>query len=171
MKRSGPPQRKTPLKSSPLERTAAWPAPATARSSLHANSAAQRHQPKRSAPGIPAKVRRGLAARSGGVCEIGQRGCTVQATDASHRVKVGIGGRKGAAAVAHHVLSNLLAACRVCHSQTLHAQPALAYRHGWMLREGQNTLTEACLYRGAVRWLSDDGAVLTSNPTPEEATA
>ena len=44
MRRSGPIQRKTPL-----ERTTAWPAPATARSRLHANQGAQRHQPKRRA--------------------------------------------------------------------------------------------------------------------------
>jgi hypothetical protein len=81
-----------------------------------------------------------------------------------------MGGRKGAAAVAHHVLSNILHACRACHERG-HASPADSYRAGWMLRDWQDPTAEPCLYRGAVRWLSDDGAVLTSNPTPEEATA
>lgn len=170
MKRSPAPQRKTPLKAGkPLERTTAWPAPATARSTLHANSAAQRHQSRRpsSPPAIPAKIRAGLKARSGGVCEIGQQGCTLHAAEASHRVRTGMGGRKGAALEAHHVLSNILHSCRACHSRA-HSRPDEAYSAGWMLREHQNPLTERCLYRGAWRWLDDAGRVLDTNPNDAE---
>jgi hypothetical protein len=103
------------------------------------------------------------------VCEVAQPGCTYTATDFSHRIKVGAGGRHGAAAVAHHVLSNALAACRVCHGQRLHANPTEAYAAGWMLHEGQTPARHRVLYRSAWRWLTDDGLVLTSPPTAEEA--
>lgn len=166
VKRGGQLRRYTPLYSrSSLTRTTTWPAPATARSQLHANSAVQRRQPKRStASRIPANVRKGLALRSGDMCEVAQPGCTWTATDFSHRHRVGMGGRHGTAAVAHHVLSNALAACRTCHSQRLHANPAEAYAAGWMLREQQTPTRHRVLYRGAWRWLTDDGLVLTTNP-------
>lgn len=166
--------RRTRLKRiKPLERKTALPASPLARSALHQNSAAQRHQPKRrtATPGIPKKVRVALASRSGGVCEIGQRGCIGRATDGSHRIKTGIGGRKGAALEAHHVLSNLLHACRVCHAQRLHAEPTQAYRFGWMLREHQDPVAEPTLYRGAWRWLANNGSVLTSDPIAAEEAA
>lgn len=166
--------RKTPLKSgSPLKRVTAWPAPTTARSQIHQNQAVQRHQPKRrpATSGVPAKVRKALALRSDGVCEIGQQGCTGRATEAAHRVKVGMGGRKGSAAAAHHVLSNLLHLDHNCHQILCHANPTAAYSAGWMLREHQSPALEPCLYRGAVRWLTDDGLVLSTNPhNAEEAT-
>lgn len=167
MKRSGPIQRRTPLKSSkPLERKAALSVSPTARSRTHANSAAQRHQPKRasSSSGVPARVRKALAERSGGLCEVAQPGCARVATDFSHRLRTGMGGRHGAAARAHHVLSNALAACRPCHAARLHAQPKEAYAAGWILREGQIPTAERVLYRGVWVFLTDDGSVLTTNP-------
>ena len=167
MKRSPMPSRK-----SPLERKTALPAAPFARSTLHANQGSQRHQPKRrpKTSSIPVKVRKALALRSDGVCEIGQPGCTGRATEAAHRVKVGMGGRKATAA-AHHVLSNLLHLDHHCHQRLCHANPAEAYANGWMLREHQTPTAEPCLYRGAVRWLTDSGLVLVTNPyDAEEAT-
>lgn len=173
MKRSSELRRLTTLKSTGvLKRITALVAGPRARSALHADQAAQRHHPKRrtaSPPRIPTRVRIALAARSGGKCEIAAVGCTGVATEASHRVKVGMGGRKGQAAVGHHVLSNLLHVDRHCHAQRLHAEPAAAYLAGWMLREHQDPAAEPCLYRGETRWLTDDGAALTAPPTAEEA--
>jgi hypothetical protein len=174
MRRSDMPQRKTPLTSSkPLKRATAPNASPQARSALHAQAAERSHQPKakRRPPAIPAKVRAALAERSQGGCEIAAPGCTGVATDASHRVKVGMGGRKGDAATAHHVLSNLLHVDRHCHSRHLHAEPTAAYLAGWMLREYLNPAAEPCLYRGQLRWLTDSGLVLSAVPDLAEEAA
>lgn len=131
------------------------------------------NQPKakrRTTPAIPPRIRIALAFRSEGVCEMALLGCTVQATDPAHRVRQGMGGRKGAAKATHDVLSNLIHACRRCHSRT-HAEPLFAYSLGLMLRDGSDPLTEPVWYRGLRRWLTDDGSVLTINPTAEEAHA
>lgn len=72
-----------------------------------------------------------------------------------------MGGRKGAAKVAHDVLSNILHACRPCHSLT-HANPTDAYDLGLMLREWQDPTAEPVLYRGERRWLTDGGMVLVA---------
>lgn len=137
-----------------------------ARSQVHARQAKAHNQPKSASrkPVVPAKVRAAVTERSEGWCEVAQPGCTGEATDFSHRKKTGNGGRHGAAAVAHHVPSNALAACRNCHSERLHAHPNEAYLCGWMLREHQNPAAERVLYRGAWRWLDDRGAVLTTPP-------
>lgn len=166
MRRSRMPARKTPLRSGKvLERAAAWGLPKLAVSRLHRNQARESRTKRRTVgrPTIPPKVRFALAVRSEGTCEIAQPGCTAAATDASHRLKVGMGGRKRDAAAKHHVLSQLLHACRTCHSR-LHAEPAGAYAAGWMLREGQSSTSEPVVYRGQVRWLTDGGSVLTSDP-------
>ena len=121
---------------------------------------------------VPPKVRAALRERSDGMCEIAAPGCTGVATDFAHRKKVGAGGRKGAAARAHHVLANALASCRSCHANC-HAAPAAAYWRGWMLRENDNPTTMPVLYRGCWPLLSNDGAVtrtdLTTADIAEEA--
>jgi hypothetical protein len=169
MKRSPMPARKTPLETkTALRRTALNRSPAA--SSLAHDRAKRSNQPKRqTAQRVPAALRKALAARSGGLCEIGNGGCAGAATDLAHRKKVGAGGRRGEAAKAHHVLSNALAACHPCHSRG-HLMPAEAYRHGWMLREHENPAAAPVIYRGQRRWLTDDGSVLASPPTAEEAT-
>lgn len=157
-------RRKTPLLANvPLQRRTVLPADRFARSKLQGNQAGHRQpsKPKRRTT-IPAKVRNALHARSGGVCEMAQPGCTGVATEAAHRLKRGMGGRKGAALAAHDVLSNLLHLDHFCHQRLCHSRPSEAYATGWMLREGQSPTVERVLYRGVWRWLSDDGAVLTS---------
>ena len=114
-------------------------------------------------PAVPPKVRLVLALRSGGVCEMALSGCTGVATDPAHRLKQGMGGRHGDAKVAHDVLSNLLHACRACHSWT-HAEPGRARVLGLMLREGDDSTAVWALYRGLQRWLTDDGLVLAVQP-------
>lgn len=166
-------ERRSPLVAKTgLRRTAALNRSPLARSSLHAEGAARRQQPKRrtaSPSPIPAKVRIALAARSGGMCEIASSGCTGVATDAAHRVRVGMGGRKGSTAVRHHVLSNLLHLDRHCHTRHGHANPAEAYPAGWMLRENQDPATTPALYRGVWVRLGDDGSMSPANTTAEEA--
>ncbi len=164
-------RRKTPLVAKTgLRRTSALNASPLARSSVHARSAREANQPKRrTANAIPAKVRTALALRSGGLCEVQAPGCVGRAIDPSHRKKTGAGGRHRAAAVRHHVLSNLLHACRFCHERHIHAYPAAAYWRGWMLREGENLLTTACLYRGQWARLGDDGTVTPSDSPAEGA--
>jgi 5-methylcytosine-specific restriction protein A len=117
------------------------------------------------------KVRAALKLRSGGLCEIEAPGCTEVASEAAHRKKVGAGGRKGDAAVRHHVLSNLLHACHNCHQVQGHRHPAAAYAAGWMLREHQNPLSEPVVYRGTWSHLGDDGSVLTIDPYATEEAA
>jgi hypothetical protein len=163
VKRGGDIQRKTPI-----ERRTALTASPLARSSLHAAQASRERAPKakrRVKPAVPARILAALTHRSGGVCEMALPGCTEWATDPAHRIRQGMGGRKGAAKTAHDVLSNLLHACRRCHSRT-HAEPAFAYSLGLMLRDGSDPLAEPAQYRGVRRWLTDCGSVLTSNPTP-----
>ncbi len=173
MKRSGPPARKTPLTAkTELKRKTALSAAPVSASAKHRNPAANQRQPKRTTatppPRVPAKVRAALAVRSEGLCEIAQQGCTRWASEFSHRKKVGAGGRKGAARTDHDVLSNALHACHQCHSAG-HRNPVMAYDLGWMLREHQNPLVIPALYRGAYRWLTDDGRVLTDPDFAEEA--
>lgn len=165
MKRSSLLARRTPLLAKTgLRRTAL---PATPLSRVAKRTA----QPKRHAKGgIPAKVRAALAVRSAGMCEIGAPGCDGRATDASHRISVKMGGRHGAAARRHHVLSQLLHACRGCHSH-LHQAPAAAYWRGWALREGEIPTEVPVLYRSAWVLLTDSGLLIPTTLTPEEATA
>jgi hypothetical protein len=161
MKRAAPLERRTPLLAkTSLRRTAL---PATPLSRVAKRTA----QPKRPKGGIPAKVRAALAVRSGGVCEIGAPGCDVRATDASHRTSVKMGGRHGAAAARHHVLSQLLHACRGCHSH-LHQAPAAAYWRGWALREGEIPTEVPVLYRSAWVLLTDSGLLIPTTSTPGE---
>lgn len=103
---------------------------------------------------VPAR-RRGLADRSGNVCEIQRPGCTGVATDACHRIGEGMGGRHGAAAELNDRLGNVLHACRTCHRWT-HDHPAAARRQGWMLRNGDNPLRKRVNYRSAGWLLLDD---------------
>ena len=76
-----------------------------------------------------------------------------------------MGGRHGKAAVAHHVLANLLHACRGCHHQHVHRTPAVAYWHGWALREGEDPTVVPVLYRGVWSLLSNDGTVTKTDKT------
>jgi hypothetical protein len=86
-------------------------------------------------PAVPASVRRALAARSGGWCEMRLAGCLGRATDPAHRIASGNGGRHGAAKVHHDRLSNVLYGCRGCHRWT-HEHVAEAEALGLMLRDG-----------------------------------
>lgn len=160
MKRSTPLARRMPLAAKTGLRRTALPASTLSRSN-------RANQPKRPA-GIPPKVRAALAVRSGGICEITAPGCTGRATDASHRISVKMGGRRGAAAVKHHVLSGLLHACRGCH-RSLHDAPASAFWRGWMLREREIPSEVPALYRGVWSLLDDQGGVTKTNKTPEGA--
>jgi len=81
---------------------------------------------------LPVDVRQALERRSGGVCEVAQDGCAGRATDAHHRVRKGAGGRRGAARQASDGLSNLVHACRACHS-LIHSWPAASRDAGWLL--------------------------------------
>jgi hypothetical protein len=109
-------------------------------------------------PAVPKDTSDALTTRSGGRCEIALPGCTGAATDPAHRLKQGMGGRKGAAKTAHDRLSDLMHSCRHCHSYC-HANPGEAYRLGLMLREGQVPTQVAVQYRGQMAWLDDFGGV------------
>lgn len=62
---------------------------------------------------------------TGGGCEIGTPDCTGAANQGHHRKLLSQGGA--------NVPENCLATCPACHSW-VHANPAEAYRRGWMLR-------------------------------------
>lgn len=158
-------RRKTPLRAGKGMVRKAWIVPERVRSAPHRSPKPQRRRPVGSS--IPDKVRKALALRSGGACEVQAPGCDGWAVDPSHRKGTGAGGRKGAAAVRHHVLSNLLHACRGCHSG-IHAMPAVAYWKGWMLREGEDPHEVPALYRGNWVLLDDSGAVTPTTRTTAE---
>lgn len=121
-------------------------------------------QPRRSTltsrpqPAVPRPVVRALAARSGGVCEAMLPVCLRAATDPCHRVKRGMGGRHGGAAVESARLSDLWHGCRACHGWT-HDNPARSYEMGLMVHEGFDPAVEPVLYRGRWVLLGDDGSV------------
>ena len=148
MKRTGTLARRTPL-----ARTASAP--------KHTRTVSK---PKRRPSGIPAAVRAALKLRSGGECEIRAPGCEVRATDASHRLGVKMGGRHGAAAARHHVLSQILHSCRGCHS-LIHFAPAAAYWQGWMLRENEDPTAVPVLYRGCWVLLDNSGGTTPTGKT------
>ena len=115
---------------------------------------------RRAAGAVPVEVRRVLAVRSGGVCEIGLVSvCLGQARDVHHRVRRGAGGRHGAARAASDRLSNLLHVCRSCH-EWVHANPAVSRGAGWLLGLGFGVPGLAVVsYRGVWRRLGDEGGV------------
>lgn len=70
---------------------------------------------------IPLSMRRQVAARSGGVCELG---CGARAVHVHHRKLRSQGGR--------HELGNLLHVCHA-HHESAHANPARSYALGWLV--------------------------------------
>jgi hypothetical protein len=98
--------------------------------------------------------------RSGGWCELQLKGCWGRATDKSHRVARGNGGRRGEARIRSDRPSNALDSCRHCHGQ-IHAKPAWAkqFLHGWALEDWQEPLQYPVLYRGELSYLDDVGGV------------
>ena len=98
-------------------------------------------KPSRPKPAVPTETRKGLGVRSQGDCEMALPGCTGAATEVSHRIKRGAGGRHGTAAELSNRLSNLLHACHTCH-RWCHDRPAEAYDLGLILREHQDPLRE-----------------------------
>jgi hypothetical protein len=100
-----------------------------------------------------------LAVRSGGVCEVAlAEGCAGAARDVHHRVRRGVGGRRGAARLVSDRLSNLLHVCRPCHTW-VHEHPAAAREVGWLLCGRDVPSGVAVSYRGAPCVLADDGRV------------
>ena len=76
---------------------------------------------------IPPKVRREVAGRSGGWCEIDHDNCSLRATQMHHILRRSQGGKNEA--------DNLLHLCLNGHSY-IHANPALSYEQGWLKRSG-----------------------------------
>lgn len=103
-------------------------------------------------------VRLALAGRSGGACEMRLADCWGRATEVSHRIATGSGGRKGAAKAEHDRLSNVIAACRACHAWC-HRNIARAEEFGLMLREGDESTSERVFLSAHGGWvlLADDG--------------
>lgn len=110
----------------------------------------------RPVPSLPADLKVVLVERSGGYCEIRLSGCTVRATDVSHRISRKAGGRPLGDL---DRLSNVLHACRPCHTWC-HSRPTEAKDLGLMLNEGRDPTAEPVAYRGgAWTYLADDGEV------------
>lgn len=111
-------------------------------------------------PAVAPAVRTALAGRSGGLCEmrLAVADCQGRATDVSHRIATGAGGRKGAAKTEHDRLSNVIHACRACHNWC-HHNVARAEDLGLMLREGDEPVEEWVFLpaHGGAVLLDDDG--------------
>lgn len=118
MKRSGPPQRKTPLKAkTPLRPKK----PSTAGSHLKQREIQTRARRQKSdfTPGVKDMVRK----RSGGYCEF--PGCTKRASHFHHRLMRSHGGPGTVENCAH--------LC-VHHHDHVHANPAESYANGMLIR-------------------------------------
>lgn len=84
-------------------------------------------------PSVPTRVRVDVATRSGGRCELVWTiepehitvRCPLPATDMHHRLMRSQGGA--------HTADNLLHLC-ADHHRHVHAHPAEAYEHGWLIR-------------------------------------
>jgi hypothetical protein len=112
---------------------------------------------------IPAKNRRIVMERCGGVCE----GCGERAvTDLHHRLYKSRGGT--------HEVSNLLALCggpgglsggnhSGCHGT---AHSAEGHELGWSVNSWGNPAMTPALYRGELRWLINDGRLVDVGPEP-----
>jgi hypothetical protein len=104
-------------------------------------------------------MRRTLRGRSAGACEmrLAAADCWGWATEVSHRIATGSGGRKGDARAEHDRLSNVIHACPRCH-EWCHRNIGLAEALGLMLREGDETQAERA-FLPAHGWcvLADDG--------------
>lgn len=167
----------------PLERKSALTASPLARSSLHANQANQRHQPKaqRRNTGPSGKVVAQIAQRDewscfrcGGSCH-GRRGVD---WSVQHRRARGMGGTRRPDA---NEPQNLILLCGSatspggCHLRVeqRHASDASA---GWGIKQSENPLQVPVLHwqYGLVFLWADGGfgsrPATTSNPTAEEAT-
>lgn len=121
-----------------------------------ASPTAQRRSQTRRDTGPTREVRQLVAARSGGSCEIARPGsCQHLATDQHHRRPRGAGGSRRDDT---NVPSNLLCACRGCHSWVeSNRQTALAF--GWLLGQHQRPAASPVQYRGEWARLDDDGGV------------
>jgi 5-methylcytosine-specific restriction endonuclease McrA len=88
---------------------------------------------------IPVKVKRAVLARDDHQCVLRSFGCTMQATDADHRVGRGMGGNPRL-----DVPVNLVAACRICNglkeADALFARECR--RRGLRIERSQSTATD-----------------------------
>lgn len=157
LKRSAPMKRSAPLKrGAPLKATT----PLKSVKPLMRSSVPLSRAPmvqRRVKPAVTPKVRKSLAERSGRVCEIRSAAadCLGRASEASHRIKRGGGGRHGEACERNGRLSNLTHACTNCH-RWIHSHPEAARAAGWMLNEDDDPLAKGLLYAGRGWCLLDD---------------
>lgn len=138
MKRSGPPKRKAPLKStSTLKRARpgvrSGPKPSTKKKVLNGTP------PPKGAPksDFRPSVKRAVRRRSRGWCEM--PGCTRAAHEYHHRKMRSAGGLGFA--------ENCLHLCFECHAWT-HANTKVAYGHGVLLRRHMTTHPEPVFHPG-----------------------
>lgn len=144
MKRSGPPQRRTPLtskggglKRSGIKRTAPLKA-STGRATI---TAEVKPKPRRKDTGPDQATRDIVHGRSGGWCELRLPGCTGLAEHVHHRLGRKDGGRRGEMRERLNGPGNLVDACAHCHGLvTSPKEPKLTeYRNaGYVLIEGQD---------------------------------
>jgi hypothetical protein len=174
MKRSGPPERKTPLKPGKApERKTAWSVPTSGTSMRHRNQGDRHHQQKRRPArntGPSAKVRELVAVRSQGWCE--WPGCWLVASDLHHRLNRKQGGRRGEAATRINQAAWLLHACRPHHdavTSPVGEARALARESGWLLHEHEDALTVPVLSRHGLVLLANDGTATPAIKTEEES--
>lgn len=108
---------------------------------------------------IPAKNRRLVEDRSGGLCE----GCgTREATNVHHRQYLSRGGG--------HEVSNLFHCCGLGNIQTAGchgtAHSGEGHELGWSVNSWADPKLVPVLYRGVMSWLTDDGRVVDVGPEP-----
>ncbi|MFD1546922.1 HNH endonuclease [Nonomuraea guangzhouensis] len=112
----------------------------------------------------PAAVKRILAKRSGGACEVGLVcGGRAFGVDPAHREGKGTGGTDKAWS---NLASNLLWSCRACHDLIDNKQPARAERLGLKVRAGVARPQEIPVLHERFRWvlLDDSGGCRSAPP-------
>jgi len=86
----------------------------------------KRNRPKSDSQFHPA-ARAEIERRSNRQCEVGTKFCTIKGEHIHHRLRRSQGGGG--------TVQNGLMCCRACHDW-IHANPAIAYEKGWLLRSG-----------------------------------
>lgn len=113
------------------------------------------------------KVRRIVAARSGGWCE--WVGCNRQATECHHRLNRKQGGRHGEMAKVINSAAWILAACRQHHDAVTspHGEArTTALATGWLLLEGDDATHTPVLTRHGLVLLNNDGGFAFAPEVP-----
>ena len=155
LRRSGPPERRTPLTSTTkLSRTGALTRSAPARVSTSREPRPRPSRPAQAAgSAIPRKLADYILERAEGCCDWCGRYCLNGWYSRQHRNPRAMGGRAGANTAANLVLLCGSATSKGCHEKAERSDIPAAREAGFRLRDHENPDTTPILRHGLVRVL------------------